>query len=81
MTLEEGEQSIELVLNINLHIVVKQLHRCDALELLSKCLVLSALPILICPAFNAFKVVQANVLILIAHIYTGKVFQLFAYGC
>lgn len=79
MALKEGEQGVKLVLDVNLHVVMEELDRCDALQLLSEGLILGTLfLVVISPALNAVEIVQADVLVLFAEVHSSQIFELLA---
>ena len=47
VALQEGEEGVKLLLNLHLHVVVKQLNRGDGLELLGQGAVLCG--VVVCP--------------------------------
>ena len=62
MALQEGEEGVKLLLNLHLHVVVKQLNGGDGLELVGQGAVLRG--VVICPRFNRVEVMDTDVLIL-----------------
>ena len=79
MTLEEGEERVKFLIDLHLHVVMKEFHRGYGLELLGQRAVLCRLMI-ICPRLNRVEIVDADVLILCLEVDPGEILQLLPDG-